>query len=227
MNKLSVPHLIDPLGEVISLTDPTIILGRASDCHVVIADRRASRRHAEIRRREEGPALSPSASLGINSVEGPVLSGVEGLILRDLGSTNGTWLNGRRLSAPALLRDGDVIEIAGARFTFRDPDATLETTHFPRLVVDEASGDIWVDRRPVQLSPKQHALFSLLWARRGHVCSKDEIARAVWPECRGEIYDYQIESLVKRLRAKLEPDPAQPTLLLTVRGRGYRLVTYL
>ena len=200
VNELSVPHLIDPLGKAVHLTALTITLGRAADCDVVIADRRASRCHAEVCRQDEG------------------------FILRDLDSTNGTWLNGRRLSAPTLLRDGDVIEIAGACFAFRDPDATLETTHFPPLVVDEARGDIWVDRRPVELSLKQHALFSLLWRQRGRVCSKDEIARAVWPECQGEIYDYQIESLVKRLRAKLEPDPAQPMLLLTVRGRGYRLV---
>ncbi len=200
MNELSVPHLIDPLGKAVPLTALTTILGRAADCDVVIADRRASRCHAEVCQRDKG------------------------FILHDLDSTNGTWLNGRRLSTPTLLRDGDVIEIAGARFTFRDPDATLETTCFPRLVVDEASGDIWVDRRPVQLSPKQYTLFSLLWKQRGRVCSKDEIARAVWPECQGEIYDYQIESLVKRLRAKLEPDPAQPMLLVSVRGRGYRLV---
>ncbi len=203
MNELSVPHLVDLMGEAIPLTAPTFTLGRSADCEVIIVERQVSRRHAEICRQEEG------------------------FVLRDLDSTNGTWLNGQRLSAPAPLRDGDVIEIGSARFTFRDPDATLETTHFPRLVVDEASGDIWVDRHPVQLSPKQYALFSLLWARRGRVCSKDEIARAVWPECRGEIYDYQIESLVKRLRVKLEPDPGRPTLLLTVRGHGYRLVTHL
>ena len=200
MNARSSPTLVNEINEEIPLTHELIILGRAAECDVVLADQRVSRRHAEVRRQEEG------------------------FILRDLGSTNGTWLNGRRLNAPALLHDGDVIEIGSARFTFRDPDATLETSHFPRLVVDEATGDIWVDRRPVQLSPKQYALFSLLWSRRGRVCNKDEIARAVWPECRGEIYDYQIESLVKRLRAKLEPDPTQPRLLVTVRGRGYRLV---
>jgi len=200
MNEPDVPHLLDHLNQRISLTTPTITLGRAPDCHVIIVDRRASRRHAEICRQDDG------------------------FILRDLNSTNGTWLNGQRLTAPTLLHEDDVIEIASARFTFHDPDATLETSHFPHLVVDEATGDIWVDRRPVQLSPRQLALFSLLWARRGRVCSKDEIACAVWPECKGEIYDYQIESLVKRLRARLEPDPNQPVLLLTVRGCGYRLV---
>ena len=200
MDTRSSPVLVNEAGEETPLAHELIILGRALDCNLIIADRRVSRRHAEVRREENG------------------------FVLHDLDSTNGTWLNGRRLSAPTLLRDGDIIEIAGARFTFRDPDSTLETTHFPRLVVDEASGDIWVDRCPVQLSPKQYALFSLLWKRRGRVCSKDEIARAVWPECKGGIYDYQIESLVKRLRAKLEPDPAQPVLLVTVRGRGYRLI---
>ncbi|MDH7487269.1 MAG: FHA domain-containing protein [Anaerolineae bacterium] len=115
MNDLSVPHLIDLLGEVFSLTAPTFTLGRAPDCDLIIADRRVSRRHAEIYRQEEG------------------------FILRDLDSTNGTWLNGQRLSAPALLQDGDIIAIGDVRFTFRDPDATLETSHFPRLVVDGAA----------------------------------------------------------------------------------------
>jgi DNA-binding response OmpR family regulator len=194
------PHLIDELGRAAPLTAPTTVLGRSADCTIVIADTRASRRHAEISGHGDGYAL------------------------RDLGSTNGTLLNGQRLSAPARLRDGDVLEIAGAQFTFHDPDATVETTHFPRLVVDAASGDIWVDRRPVSLSSRQRFLFNFLWERRGQVCNKDEIARAVWPECPSDIYDCQIESLVKRLRAKLEPEPARPALLVTVPGRGYRLI---
>jgi DNA-binding response OmpR family regulator len=194
-----LPHLLDPLGAAIPLSLPLTVLGRAAGCQVIIADRAASRRHAEIA--GEGGAY----------------------LVRDLDSTNGTWLNGQRLAAPAHLRDGDLIEIGSARFIFRDPDATFATTRLPRLVYDEATGDLWVDRRPVQLSPKQHALFALLWARRDQVCGKDEIAAAVWPECQGEIYDYQIESLVKRLRAKLEPNPAAPALLLSAAGRGYRL----
>ena len=39
------------------------------------------------------------------------------------------------------------------------------------------------------------------------------------------IYDYQVENLVRRLRAKLELDPSNPQMLLTVRGLGYKLVT--
>ena len=47
----------------------------------------------------------------------------------------------------------------------------------------------------------------------------------VWPEYRDEgVYDYQIENLVRRLRSRFEPDPANPQLLVTVRGRGYKLI---
>ncbi|MCX6032543.1 MAG: FHA domain-containing protein [Chloroflexi bacterium] len=208
MDNLNVPHLIDPLGQAIPLATPVTLLGRGAECHVVIADRRASRRHAEIVCGDD-PSPNPIASAGF--------------VLRDLDSTNGVWFNGQRLSQMARLHDGDVIEIAGAAFTFRDPDATLQTTHFPKLVMDEATGDVWVDRCPVQLSAKQRGLLTLLWRRRGQVCAKDEIAAAVWPECRGDIYDYQIESLIKRLRVKLEPDAAEPFLIVNVPGRGYRL----
>jgi DNA-binding response OmpR family regulator len=46
----------------------------------------------------------------------------------------------------------------------------------------------------------------------------------VWPEYQEGIYDYQIENLVRRLRARLEPDPGNAQLLITVRGLGYKLV---
>jgi DNA-binding response OmpR family regulator len=202
MTVQALPYLLDLLSHRILLDGEVLLLGRADDCDLVVADQRVSRHHAQLRR------------LG------------DGFLLADLNSTNGTRLNGqliRPLAEPLPLQDGDVIELGSARFVYHDPEATLDTEHFPHLVLDELSGEVWVDRRPVSLSSQQHALLCLLWSRRGLPCSRDEIARAVWPECAGDIYDYQIESLVKRLRRKLEPDPAYPVLLLTVRGRGYKL----
>lgn len=211
MNDRTIPFLLDALGNRTLLGGDRVVLGRAADCDLVIADARVSRHHAEVRR--EGDSY----------------------LLADLGSTNGTYLNGQRIaqadssrpllsaSQPLPLRDGDEIQLGSARFVYHDPEATLDTGRFPHLVLDEASGQVWVDRRPTNLSPKQYALLHLLWSRRGLPCSRDEIARAVWPECPEHVYDYQIESLVKRLRLKLEPDPAEPTVVRTVRGRGYQL----
>ncbi|MBN1440309.1 MAG: winged helix-turn-helix domain-containing protein [Anaerolineales bacterium] len=50
------------------------------------------------------------------------------------------------------------------------------------------------------------------------------MGRAVWPECREGVFDYQIENLVRRLRNRLEPDPKNVRLLLNLSGQGYKLV---
>jgi two-component system alkaline phosphatase synthesis response regulator PhoP len=82
-----------------------------------------------------------------------------------------------------------------------------------------------VNRRAVALSPKEFVLLAYLYEHRGHVCSKDDIGQAVWPEYQAGIYDYQIENLVRRLRTRIEIDPANPQLLFTIRGMGYKLMT--
>jgi DNA-binding response OmpR family regulator len=194
-----VPYLVDRAGRRFSLAGPVTTVGRSQDCDVFVPDRRASRRHAEI------------------AWDG------ETCLLRDLESANGTFLNGRPIAGETL-RDGDEIGVAGALFTFHDPDATLRDTDFPLLVVDDESGDVWVNRRPVSLSPKERLLFDLLRRSGGRPCSKREIGAAVWPEYKADAQGYQVESLVKRLREKLEPNPRNPVMLVTVRGRGYRLL---
>ena len=196
-----LPYLVDGAARQFPLAVQAIVLGRSPECTIFIADPRASRRHAQV------------------SWDGIIAT------LNDLGSANGTFLNGRRITAPETLRDGDEIAVASAAFTFRDPASTLRTKKFPLLVVDSASGEIWVDRHQVALSTKEQILFDFLYQNRGRACSKQEIAQAVWPEYQAQVYDYQIESLVKRLREKIEPDPPTPVLVLTLHGRGYKLVT--
>jgi DNA-binding winged helix-turn-helix (wHTH) protein len=51
--------------------------------------------------------------------------------------------------------------------------------------------------------------------------SKDDIARAVWPEAEGVIYDYQIDKLVSRLRSRL--GEMGELLVETIWGFGYKL----
>jgi DNA-binding response OmpR family regulator len=122
------------------------------------------------------------------------------------------------------LRDGDQVSIGDVVLTFHDPDSTFLESPFPELEVDVAAGLVRVDRRMVELSPKEFALLAYLYERKGQVCSKDEIGSAVWPEYEESVYDYQIENLVRRLRTRIEPDPAEPQLLLTARGLGYKLI---
>ena len=95
---------------------------------------------------------------------------------------------------------------------------------FDGLEIDIEMRKVLRGNQKVELSPKEFELLAHLYSRPGLVCSKDEIGTAVWPEYQDGVYDYQIENLVRRLRLKLEPDPKNPQLLLTVRGRGYKLI---
>jgi len=194
------PRLIDPTGREHILNEIEMIIGRAVDSSIVITSARISREHAAIRR--QGWRI----------------------ILEDLGSTNGTFLNKERISNPMQLRDGDQIKIGDVLFTFRDPDVTVQDSPIPEIDIDVSAGVVRVNRQIVSLAPKEFTLLAYLTENEGQICSKDEIGKAVWPEYQDGVYDYQIENLVRRLRTKLETDSTTPQLLLTVRGRGYKLV---
>jgi pSer/pThr/pTyr-binding forkhead associated (FHA) protein len=194
------PFLTDPSGKEHFLANTVSTIGRAVENDVVIVSKRISREHARIRR--EGRKM----------------------ILEDTGSTNGTFLNDERVQAPMTLRDGDRITMGEVVFIFHDPDTTTRETPFSELVVDQLAGVVRVNRTVVPLSPKEFILLAYLYENRGKVCSKDEIGRAVWAEYQEGVYDYQIENLVRRLRSKIEIDPNNPQMLITIRGLGYRLM---
>jgi two-component system response regulator RegX3 len=74
---------------------------------------------------------------------------------------------------------------------------------------------------PVHLAPKEFGLLELLLRRDGRVVTREEALDSVWGVGRsGDPTTVDVH--VKRLRAKLEPDPGRPVHLLTVRGLGYR-----
>ncbi|MEO1316974.1 MAG: FHA domain-containing protein, partial [Pseudomonadota bacterium] len=75
-------------------TDRGVVIGRAPEADLVLPEARVSRRHARLVRDARSAA---------------------GFALEDLGSTNGTFLNGARLGTrtPAGLNDGDSIDLGG------------------------------------------------------------------------------------------------------------------
>ncbi len=193
------PHLTDPTGREHLLNRDKTIIGRAVENDIVITSKRVSREHTQVRR------------VGWRT------------FVEDMGSTNGTYLNNERIGEAQQLRDGDQIQVGDVLFTFFDPDVTYQDTPVAKLEVDVSAGVIRLNRQPLALAPKEFALLVYLHERVGQICSKDEIGTAVWPEYQEDgVFDYQIENLVRRLRSKL----GDIELLVTVRGRGYKLVLY-
>ena len=80
------------VGKTYRLDAGECLIGRRLDCHICIPDQRISRRHARIRREGDGYALE------------------------DLGSCNGSFVNGRRIQGSSRLRHGDDVEIGASRF---------------------------------------------------------------------------------------------------------------
>jgi len=92
-------------------------------------------------------------------------------------------------------------------------------------------GDLWMDQaqrrvrvrgKPVELTAMEFDLLAFLMTYPGRVFTRLELLEAV----RGETYESferSIDSHIKRLRQKIEPDPKNPQLVLTVFGIGYKL----
>ncbi|WP_053204746.1 response regulator transcription factor [Jiangella muralis] len=81
---------------------------------------------------------------------------------------------------------------------------------------------VTVNGSSVRLPLKEFELLELLLRNAGRVLTRAQLIDRIW----GADYVGDTKTLdvhVKRLRAKIEPDPAVPTYLLTVRGLGYKL----
>jgi adenylate cyclase len=111
----------------------TCSIGRAPANQVVLPDDKVSRRHAVIHAQD-----------------------VDEFWLVDLGSSNGTYLNGRRVSQPSRLWDQDRIEIGPFRVIFRQPQAarvsTPEQTDVEKTLHEIKSADCWLLVADIQSS---------------------------------------------------------------------------
>jgi DNA-binding winged helix-turn-helix (wHTH) protein len=188
-----------------------ITLGRAQDCDIVLPERQISRYHARIEQDEAG------------------------FIIRDLGSKNGTFVNGEAVrDQPYRLRDGDEIELANVlQIGFVAGEATMPLTNVGMirqngLQVNVSARQVSLGRAILDppLSPAQFTLLELLTNAAGAVITRDQAIGAVWPDAVGGVTDQALDALVYRLRERLAELGADYEYVVTVRGHGFRYVTH-
>ena len=94
------------------------------------------------------------------------------------------------------------------------------------VYVDVDAGAVFVaGARVEELTDLEYRLLTFLYGKMDRVCDKYSIVENVWgQQFIDEVDDARIEKLVSRVRTKIEPDAAKPRYLLSVRGRGYKLV---
>jgi DNA-binding response OmpR family regulator len=89
------------------------------------------------------------------------------------------------------------------------------------LVVDPARRSVTVDGREVELTGREFDVLHLLASHPGIVFSRDALVQRVWG-ADTFVTVRNVDTLVKRLRQKVENNPAEPALILTVWGTGYK-----
>ena len=188
------------------LSESKLVIGRDSECDIVIADNTVSRRHAVITKQ-----------------------GSEWFV--EDTSKNGTYLNEKNVDSAKILNDGDFISVATAvQIVFVGSDATVPLdityTQERRMNLDVHSRRVWCNDKELLplLSRPQYRLLVLLYANIGDVCTRDEVIDAVWPDILGAgVTEQSIDALVHRLRDRLDECDPNHQYVETVRGHGFRL----
>lgn len=183
-----------------------ITIGRGEECDIALPDRQVSRQHARIEWRESA------------------------YYLVDMGSKNGTHLNGQEVRDLVALNDGDEIQIAlRFKLAFVDAGATAPlnlNTEQRGLRLDKETRQAWVNGLLIDppLSLHQYRLLEALWNSGGSVLTREQIIEAVWPEAAGDgVSEQAIDALVRRLRERIEECDNEFRYIITVRGHGFRL----
>lgn len=183
------------------LSHAPCIIGRATECDVVVSMTKVSRAHARL-----------------ECADGVYL-------ISDAGSTNGTFVNGHKISGPHPLQHRDEIGLSDPRnlFTFYAADHT--EVSLPRIRFDDRRWAFFFANQEVELSADQFDLLRFLHNHQGGLCTREDCSKAVWNRPYDPTMDAEaLDQIVSRVRARLKKiDPTAANLIVTVRGRGYRL----
>ncbi len=191
-----------------------IHVGRDPDCEIVVPDRQVSRVHAKFSYQKNG------------------------VLLEDMGSKNGTYLNGTLIDDSVVLEEGDIVQIALVQsFFFLSSDATmpLDRDILPepqsiknqkKLYLDFRSRRVWLGGIEIlpPLSMPQFRLLHTLNEQQGKVVSRSDLISIIWGDEKAiGVSEQALDALVRRLRDRLAVFDPEHDYLVTVRGHGIRL----
>ncbi len=104
-------------------------------------------------------------------------------------------------------------------FAFGDTRSTISVSG---MTIDPVTNSVTLPNgRKITLTPIEYRLLHYLMSNAGRVLTHDQLLATVWGY-EHEGYANQVAVYVRRLRSKIEPDPAHPKYLVTVRGVGYK-----
>jgi two-component system KDP operon response regulator KdpE len=103
----------------------------------------------------------------------------------------------------------------------QQPAKQTKAASVGKVVVDLAAQSVTRDGGEVHLSPTEYGLLAALAEKAGQVMDHRTLLRTVWGPGYGDERNY-LRTFIQRLRVKLEADPRNPEVIVTVGARGYR-----
>ncbi len=103
----------------------------------------------------------------------------------------------------------------------RTEEPACDVYHFGDVEVNFSRGEVRRDGAAVEITPLELKLLKAFVASRGRVLSRGQLLEAGWG-VRTYVTDRVVDGHIASLRRKIEPEPARPRYLISLRGLGYR-----
>ena len=113
--------------------------------------------------------------------------------------------------------------VARIQAALRKSGAAFGVTEICGLSVDTGSGLVKKNGREIFLSALEYRLLLIFVSSPGSIITRDRLLGELWDAAGEYVNDNTLTVYIKRLREKIEDDPASPAIIRTVRGTGYRL----
>ncbi len=105
----------------------------------------------------------------------------------------------------------------------RRSSSTGKVVKLGDVVVDTEKGIALKNNKELYLSALEYRLLLFFINNRGILLSRNQLLDAIWDVAGDYVNDNTLTVYIKRLREKIEDDPANPKIILTVRGSGYKV----
>lgn len=113
--------------------------------------------------------------------------------------------------------------ISRIKSALRRSGGSINTVQLDNVTVDTEKAVVMKNGQEIALSALEYKLLLVFAANRGRMLSRTRLLEEIWDAAGDYVNDNTLTVYIKRIREKIEDDPANPTIIKTVRGMGYRV----
>ena len=91
------------------------------------------------------------------------------------------------------------------------------------IQIDVSKGSVLKDNEELEVTALEYRILLMLFSNQGQIISREQILEKIWDMAGNFVNDNTLTVYIKRIREKIEENPAEPDIIKTIRGMGYRV----